>query len=281
MVNTIKKILLVIAGAFVLLLILGILIGEDPQTPQSKNQLAEVSAPVNESQKTSQEQSESIPDESSIIEEKEESKKEASQEESKEVKTYLVTKVVDGDTITLEGGQKVRYIGINTPETVHPSKPVECFGIESSNKNKELVEGKQVKLEKDISETDRYGRLLRYIWIGDILVNDYLVRQGYAYASTYPPDVKYAEQFVQAQREARENNRGLWANCQSTTEPEPEQESESSPAEDIICSYNAYNCSDFSTHTEAQEVFEYCGGISNDIHRLDGDEDGVACESLP
>ncbi len=281
MVKIIKKILLVIAGAFVLLLILGILIGEELQTPQSENQLTEVSAPVNESQETSQEQSESISDESSIIEEKEESRKEPPQEESKEIKTYLITKVVDGDTITIEGGQVIRYIGIDTPETVHPSKPVECFGVEASNKNKELVDGKQIKLEKDISETDRYGRLLRYIWIGNIFVNDYLVRQGYAYASTYPPDVKYAEQFVQAQREARENNRGLWASCQSTIEPEPEQEPESSPAEDIICSYNAYNCSNFSTHTEAQSIFEYCGGINNDIHRLDGDNNGIACESLP
>ena len=69
-------------------------------------------------------------------------------------------------------------------------------------------------MEKVVSDTDRYGRLLRYVWVGDIFVNDYLVRHGYAYAYTYPPDVKYSEQFVQAQKEARENNRGLWAVCQ-------------------------------------------------------------------
>lgn len=128
-------------------------------------------------------------------------------------KTYLVIRVVDGDTIEIEGGQKVRYIGIDTPETVSPSKPVQCFGKEASEKNKELVLGKRVKLEKDISETDKYGRLLRYVWIDDIFVNDYLVRQGYASASTYPPDVKYSEQFVQAQQEAVGNNRGLWISC--------------------------------------------------------------------
>jgi len=128
-----------------------------------------------------------------------------------------VTRVIDGDTIevNLDGiTYRVRYIGIDTPETVHPSEPIECFGKEASDKNSELVQGKIVRLEKDVSETDKYGRLLCYVWVGDIFVNDYLVRQGYAYAYTYPPDVKYAEQFAQAQTEAEENNRGLWAICE-------------------------------------------------------------------
>ena len=127
--------------------------------------------------------------------------------------TFLVTRVIDGDTIEIEGGKKVRYIGIDTPETVDPRKPVQCFGVEAFNKNKELVERKRIRLEKDISETDKYGRLLRYVYVDGIFVNDYLVRQGYAYAYTYPPDVKYSEQFIQAQKEARENNRGLWKDC--------------------------------------------------------------------
>ncbi len=135
-----------------------------------------------------------------------------------------VVRVIDGDTIevAIRGSlYKVRYIGIDTPETVHPQNPVEYFGKEATRKNRELVEGKIVRLEKDVSETDKYGRLLRYVWVDDIFVNDYLVRQGYAYAYTYPPDVKYAEQFVQAQKEARENNRGLWAVSQKTTIPPP------------------------------------------------------------
>lgn len=132
-------------------------------------------------------------------------------------KTYLVTRVIDGDTIEIEGGQRVRYIGIDTPETVDPRKAVQCFGQEASSKNKELIAGKQVKLEKDVSETDRYGRLLRYVWVGDIFVNDFLVRQGYAHASSYPPDVKYQQQFTQAQQEAINNNKGLWSSCGSTT----------------------------------------------------------------
>jgi len=128
----------------------------------------------------------------------------------------LVTKVVDGDTIEIEGGQRLRYIGIDTPETVDPREEVQCFGKEASNKNKELVEGKKVRLEKDISETDKYSRLLRYVYIGDILVNEFLVREGYAKASSYPPDVKYQNKFNDAQSFAQSNSKGLWAACGST-----------------------------------------------------------------
>jgi micrococcal nuclease len=124
--------------------------------------------------------------------------------------TFLVTKVIDGDTIEIEGGKRVRYIGIDTPETVDPNRPVGCFGKEASSKNSELVLNKRVKLVKDVSETDRYGRLLRYVYIDDIFVNDYLVVEGYAKASTYAPDVKYSEQFVNSERNAREEKKGLW-----------------------------------------------------------------------
>lgn len=124
-----------------------------------------------------------------------------------------VVRVVDGDTIEIEGGQKVRYIGINTPETHDPRRPVQCFGKEAAAKNKELIEGKEVYLEKDVSETDKYGRLLRYVYVGDLFINDYLVREGYAHASSYPPDVKYQAQFRNAQKEAQDNNRGFWSSC--------------------------------------------------------------------
>lgn len=137
------------------------------------------------------------------------------QENSISQKTFVkVIKIIDGDTIQIEGGEKVRYIGIDTPETVDPRKPVGCFGEEASKKNKELVEGKIIKMEKDISETDRYGRLLRYVWIRDIFVNDYLIRQGFATAATFPPDVKYEKQFREAEKEAREKGLGLWSSCQ-------------------------------------------------------------------
>lgn len=125
----------------------------------------------------------------------------------------LVSRVIDGDTIELSSGEKVRYIGIDTPETKDPRKPVQCFGKEAYLKNKELVEGKAVKMEKDISERDKYGRLLRYVFVGDLFINDYLVRQGFARVYSYPPDIKYQSQFLEAERQARENNRGLWPSC--------------------------------------------------------------------
>ena len=124
-----------------------------------------------------------------------------------------VTRIIDGDTIEIEGGQRVRYIGVNTPETVDPRTTVQCFGKEASIKNRELVEGKVIALEKDISETDKYGRLLRYVFVDQLFVNDYLVREGYAYSSSYPPDIKYQQQFSESQMEAQQSGRGLWSTC--------------------------------------------------------------------
>ncbi len=213
-------------------------------------------------------------------------KKESAGKKDKDhqLKLYLVTRVIDGDTIVLENGERVRYIGIDTPEISQN----ECFALEAKKKNEELVLGKRVRLEKDVSERDKYGRLLRYVYVGEIFVNDYLVRNGYAYAVTYPPDVKYSERFLQAQREARENKRGLWAYCTAQTQtPTPTPARSSTPTKtqtqpSIICSYNAYNCSDFKTQAEAQKVYDYCmQKVGYDVHRLDRDKDGVACESLP
>jgi endonuclease YncB( thermonuclease family) len=133
--------------------------------------------------------------------------------------------VVDGDTIKVEiDGEvyTVRYIGIDTPETVDLSKAVEWMGPEASAANKELVEGKTILLEKDVSETDRYGRLLRYVYVGDVCVNHELVRLGFAQVSTYPPDVKHADWFAEAQQEAREAKRGLWG-ATPTPSPAPTQ----------------------------------------------------------
>jgi len=135
--------------------------------------------------------------------------------------TAKVIRVIDGDTIEIENNKIVRYIGIDTPETKHPNKSVQCFGKEASDFNKQLVTGKTIQMKKDVSEVDKYKRLLRYVWIADsenatqsgIFVNDYLVRQGFAYAAAFPPDIAYSKQFIEAQREAREHNRGLWDKC--------------------------------------------------------------------
>jgi micrococcal nuclease len=123
-----------------------------------------------------------------------------------------VDAVLDGDTIRLSDGRRVRYIGIDTPEI--ESNPPECFAREATTKNRALVEGKRVALRKDKSETDRYGRLLRYVYLSDgSFVNEILVRNGYAVAATFRPDVRFADDFTHWQAEARANERGLWKKC--------------------------------------------------------------------
>ena len=129
-----------------------------------------------------------------------------------------VVRVIDGDTveadIALGPRATIRYIGIDTPETVAPGQPVACFGVEASNRNIGLVQNQTVYLEKDVSETDQFGRLLRYVYLeSGALVNELLVAEGYAVVSTFPPDVKYQQRFLVAQQEARIANRGLWGSC--------------------------------------------------------------------
>lgn len=124
---------------------------------------------------------------------------------------HKVSRVIDGDTIKLVNGERVRYIGINTPETKHPRKGIEHFGPEAAAFNRKLVEGKEVRLEFDVQLRDRYGRLLAYVYLlDDTFVNLELVSQGYAQVATYPPNVKHQDLFLKAQREAREKGRGLW-----------------------------------------------------------------------
>ena len=122
-----------------------------------------------------------------------------------------VARVIDGDTILLEDGTRVRYIGVNTPETVHPKKPVEYFGKEASAENRRLVEGKTVLLEYDVERLDRYGRTLAYVWLGKTLINGHLVKNGFATVTLYPPNMKYATYLKALESEAKQNGRGLWA----------------------------------------------------------------------
>ncbi|MBU6431301.1 MAG: thermonuclease family protein [Patescibacteria group bacterium] len=144
---------------------------------------------------------------------KDSSTREKFSQNAEDNRTYLVKRAIDGDTIELEGGERVRYIGIDTPETVDPRKPVQCFGKEAARANRELVEGKLVRLEKDVSDKDKYGRLLRYVYQGEKFINLELVEKGYAYAYTYPPDVKKSKIFIKEQEKARQNRLGLWEVC--------------------------------------------------------------------
>lgn len=121
-----------------------------------------------------------------------------------------VKRVIDGDTIVLTNNQRVRYIGIDTPEISHPHKGVEWLGAEAKDFNKKLVEHKWVRLEFDIELRDKYGRLLAYVYVDDKFVNAELVKQGYAKVYTFPPNVKYVDLFLELQKEARGHTRGLW-----------------------------------------------------------------------
>ncbi len=121
-----------------------------------------------------------------------------------------VKRVVDGDTLLLTGGERVRLIGVDTPETKHPQKPVERFGKEAHLFTKRIVEGKEVRLEYDWQRKDRYGRLLAYVYLMDgTFLNAEIIKQGYGFAYPKYP-FKYLEEFRRYERETRENNRKLW-----------------------------------------------------------------------
>jgi len=130
---------------------------------------------------------------------------------------YLVVRVVDGDTIIigLNGkNEKIRLIGVNTPEVVDPRKPIQCFGKEASLFTRNLLEGKQIRLEGDSSQGDRdkYGRLLRYVFLpAGTFVNKEIIAQGYGHEYTYHTPYHYQTDFKTAERSARAAGRGLWS----------------------------------------------------------------------
>ena len=130
-----------------------------------------------------------------------------------------VVKVVDGDTIhvSLEGSARetVRYIGVDTPETKDPRRPVQCFGQAASDFNGRLVVGERLRLYRDAEQRDRYGRLLAYVFRDrdGLFVNAELLRLGYAQPLTIAPNVRYADRFAALARAARERGRGLWSAC--------------------------------------------------------------------
>jgi micrococcal nuclease len=189
--------------------------------------------------------------------------------------------VVDGDTLEVMyrgSSVTVRLIGIDTPETVHPTEPVECFGKAASNFATKNLAGERVRLEFDVERTDRYGRTLAYVWLGPRLFNEVLVRRGFATVSTYPPNVKYVDRFREAQRDARSEETGLWGSC-DITEPSPEPTTEPGggacdPSYPDVC-IPPYppdlDCADVGV-----SYFEVTG---DDPHGFDGDGDGIGCEA--
>ena len=127
-----------------------------------------------------------------------------------------VERVVDGDTIVVTGKRRIRLIGVDTPETRDPRRPVGCFGKEASRFTTSLLpKGTPVRLVGDVEQLDAFGRTLAYVYrISDgLFVNAELVRQGYANVLTIPPNVAHAEEFVALARQARQSSLGLWAAC--------------------------------------------------------------------
>lgn len=182
--------------------------------------------------------------------------------------TTKVTRVIDGDTVAISDGRIVRYIGMDSPERGN------CFFEEAKSASEALVKDKEVWFEKDVSEVDKYNRLLRYAFVGDVLINEELIRDGFAVVSTYPPDVKYKDKFLAAQEEARDNKKGVWGKEGCSGKLEVGELSVLGTGEDK-------DCGDFKTHDESQSFFIAQGGPQKDPHKLDSDGDGVACETLP
>ena len=187
---------------------------------------------------------------------------------SQQGESGTVANIVDGDTIdVLIDGQefRLRYIGMDTPERG------ELGFAEATAANVALVSGKTVILEKDVSDTDRFGRLLRYVYVDGEMVNMTLVEEGYAVPATFPPDVRYQQQFLLAGLRAKQARDDVMADALIS---QLRQKFGAQTIQDM-------NCSDFSSQRAAQAFFIFQGGPGEDPHRLDGNGDGVACESLP
>lgn len=176
--------------------------------------------------------------------------------------TGTVERVVDGDTIKVWIGnalETVRYIGVDTPETVHPNRGVEPYGKAASEFNQSLVEGRKVRLEFDVEQRDRYGRLLAYVFVDTIFVNAELISQGFAQLMTVPPNVQHVDQFISLQANARETNRGLWGLESSINEPQADLRT----SENIIVyitrtgsKYHHFGCRHLSKSTIPIKLFE-------------------------
>jgi micrococcal nuclease len=215
--------------------------------------------------------------------------------QSPDKKLFMVTNVVDGDTIKISELGTLRLIGIDTPETRDPRKPVQCFGREASNKAKELLSNKRVYLEFDpANRIDKYGRTLAYVYREDgLFYNAEMIKQGYAHSYVIFPHPKL-EEFNQYQREARDNNRGLWAEntCNGNTTqaassqskasstPQPSSTPSSPPA--VTIPAGVPDASGFiegsCASLKALGIGNFKPGDPNYTAKRDGDNDGIACE---
>lgn len=208
-----KKILLGIGGLFVFLIVIAIATAPEPKINTENNTAVENAGTTTNV---------IIPSDKLTIA----TSNPAPETETKSQYTYYaISSVVDGDTVkvNINGNiETLRLIGLDTPETVDPRKPVQCFGIEASNKAKELLSGQKVRIEKDPTQGDydKYGRTLAYIYREDgLFYNKYMIEQGYAHEYTYDLPYKYQTEFKAAKKAAQENQLGLWspATCNGDT----------------------------------------------------------------
>lgn len=239
------------------------------------------------------------------------------------MQTDRIERVVDGDTVILSTIGRARLIGVNTPETVSPAQrqrgePPQCYGPEASAQTKKLLPaGTAVGVEYDVDPTDRFGRTLIYLYRGDDFINADLVRDGYARAKAYKPNIRYKSTFDGLEAEAKAKGKGLWGSCSSGTSSatastskgfgeaaadkpaakpqgpaktpaERKQREEASAAlaaskaasSALVNPGDAVNCSDFATYAEAKAWFDKYYPAFGDVAKLDGDGDGVPCNAL-
>jgi len=195
-------------------------------------------------------------------------------------KYYKVVNVVDGDTVDVLIGDKkerIRLIGLDTPETVEVGKPVECFGLEASKKAKELLADQEVDLESDPTQgdRDRYNRLLRYIILFDgTNFAQKMIATGYGRECTYESSYKYQNEFKEAQTSARTGGLGLWAEgvCPVSVDVTTPTPSPTPVLKAFICDCKK-TCSSISSCEEARYQLKVCG-----CKARDGNKDGVACD---
>jgi micrococcal nuclease len=132
-----------------------------------------------------------------------------------------VVSVIDGDTIIIESGERVRYLGVDTPETVNPNTPPQFYGREATERNRELVEDQTVMLLRDVEDRDRYGRLLRHVFVGNTWVNAELVRYGFGFATFVPPNSSYHGYLTLLEQQAKTERLGVWSEFPILSTPNP------------------------------------------------------------
>ncbi|MCC5804351.1 thermonuclease family protein [Rossellomorea vietnamensis] len=251
-------------------------------------------------EKKAKEEEQKLAEEEAAKEKAEAEKEQQALADSFGLEEVLVSRVVDGDTVELKDGRKVRFIGVNTPES---TTRTEEYGKEASNYTTEKLEGKTVWLQKDVSETDRYNRYLRLVWleiptddmneeeIRTKMFNADLVLNGYAEPSTYNPDVTYSDYFVTFAREAREKETGLWAYGENgTTKGDLDSKEEKKTSSASTAKSSASKATTEEPAAPQQEYYQNCtelrkvypDGVASDhpayASKHDRDKDGWACE---